>query len=356
MSPIKELKLKYEAVNEQNSFSQGDAIRGRVTFTLTEETKVKSIHVKVSGKAHVRWSQGSGERRRTFHAHRKYLKVKEYLVPEHGEDTKLAAGNHCFDFSLNIPQTDMPSSFHGIFGGIHCVLEAKVCRSWNLSSRKQKELNFASKSFSYPDQVQCPVSGSVDKELGVFSKGQVQMSATVNRKVCSPGDTLSIVTKISNSSSKHMTTKFSLQQRVRYHAHGRTKTTDQSLCKVVGDPVKSNSAETVIGQLKIPPDISTTINNCDIISVEYYLKVYLDISFAIDPEVTLPLVIVPYALSNLIPGEDTGPYPAETFGVPSCSDFPHPAFPIGPHPAPAGPGGYEFAAPPSYMSLYPASQ
>lgn len=30
-------------------------------------------------------------------------------------------------------------------------------------------------------------SGSVHKEMGVFSKGQVQMSATVNKKICSPG-------------------------------------------------------------------------------------------------------------------------------------------------------------------------
>ena len=40
---------------------------------------------------------------------------------------------------------------------------------------------------AFDDVLQCPQSGSAKKEVGVFSKGEVQMSATVNRKACSPG-------------------------------------------------------------------------------------------------------------------------------------------------------------------------
>lgn len=72
---------------------------------------------------------------------------------------------------------------------------------------------------------------------------------------------------------------------------------------------------------------------------------YLDISFAIDPEVKLPVVIVPSGSFSLQSGEAVGPYPAGAVGGPSYSDFPPPAFPGGPYPAPAAPGAYGYPAP-----------
>lgn len=34
---------------------------------------------------------------------------------------------------------------------------------------------------------QYPTSASINKEFGVFSKGEVQLSASVDRKICCPG-------------------------------------------------------------------------------------------------------------------------------------------------------------------------
>lgn len=87
------------------------------------------------------------------------------------------------------------------------------------------------------------------------------------------GDTISVVAKISNSSSKTMWPKFSLQKEIKYHAGSSTNTNAQSLCKMVGDVIKDNSEETVSCQMKIPLDVTPTLHNCEIISVGYCLKV-----------------------------------------------------------------------------------
>ncbi|XP_076587325.1 arrestin domain-containing protein 3-like [Chaetodon auriga] len=345
MSPIKDFTLTHEALNEEDTFSEGDPVSGTVTFTLSKDTKVKSLFIKAKGEARVHWTEGSGDNKKSYSAHRRYFKVKEYLLGENTEGTVLPQGVHCFKFRLAIPQGEMPSSFKGFHGSIAYTLEAKMSRSWRWPTGAHKELNFVSRSISNHCQVMCPLSGTVGKEVGVFSKGQVSMSATVNKKVCAPGDTLSVVAKICNSSSKTMKPKFSLQKKVVYRASGSTNSTDQSLCKMVGETITENSEETVSCQIKVPDDVIPSLDNCEILSVEYYLKVYLDISFAFDPEVVFPLFIVPSHVAALYPGEAMGPYPAGATGAPSYSDFPAPAIPTGPYPVPAGPGPYGYPAP-----------
>uniref|UniRef100_A0A8C9XCC6 Arrestin C-terminal-like domain-containing protein n=1 Tax=Sander lucioperca TaxID=283035 RepID=A0A8C9XCC6_SANLU len=311
MSPIKDLCLACEALNEEATFSEGDTVAGTLTFTLKKETKVKGVMVKAKGDANVSWSEGSGDDERSYTAHTRYFKLKEYLVEENSEgrsnkcvSTVLPQGVHCFKFRFQIPQGDMPSSFKGFHGRIVYMLEAKVSRGWLRCSRVQTELNFASKSFPH--------------------LGQVMVNGTLQYDTC---DTLSVVAKICNSSSKKVKPKFSLQQKTVYRASGSTNSSDQTLCKIVGETIALNSEETVSCQLTIPADAIPTLHNCEIISVDHYLKVYLDISFATDPEVVFPLVIVP------------------STGAPSYSDFPPPAFPIGPYPVPAGSGACGYPAP-----------
>lgn len=79
MSP-KDFKLRYEAVNKEGTFSEGDTITGIVSFTLTKDTKVECLTVKAKGDAHVHWSKGTGDDRRSYSAWRKLFKEKENVI------------------------------------------------------------------------------------------------------------------------------------------------------------------------------------------------------------------------------------------------------------------------------------
>lgn len=50
------------------------------------------------------------------------------------------------------------------------------------------------------------------------------------------------------------------------------------LRKMVGDIVKPKSEEIATCQIKIPVNVIYTLDNCEIISVNYYFKVYVTIS------------------------------------------------------------------------------
>lgn len=88
MSPIKDLTLIYQSLNKENTFSEGDTIAGTVTLTLAEETKVKSLVVKVKGEARVHWTERRGKKTISHSDHRRYFKDKEYLVAENSNGRK----------------------------------------------------------------------------------------------------------------------------------------------------------------------------------------------------------------------------------------------------------------------------
>ncbi|XP_013867966.1 arrestin domain-containing protein 2 [Austrofundulus limnaeus] len=287
----------------------------------------------------VHWTEGSGDDEKSYSAHRRYFKEKVFLVAESANGNVLPKGIHQFKFSLTIPSGSMPSSFKGFYGRIVYILVAKISRKWRWPSTVMKELNFLSKSIQN-SRAFSSQSGSVNKKVGVFSKGDVHLSASVNRDVCSPGGTISAFAKICNSSSKSMKPKFSVVQRTVYRAGVSTKTSSNVLFKSVGDTIGPNSEAITSCNIEIPTSAICSIDNCDIISVDHLLKVYLDISFRIDPEVVFPLLVVPFSLT--FPCEEAGPYPPGAFGGQSYSDFPAPLYS---NPVPAGSAVCEYPAP-----------
>ncbi|XP_028313559.1 arrestin domain-containing protein 3-like [Gouania willdenowi] len=334
MAPINDFEVLYEAPNKEGTFSEGDTITGTVSFNLSKETKVKSVTVKAMGETSVHWTKGTGDRKKRVSAYRPYFKVKDNLVAKSEQETRLPKGPHNFKFKLQIPNGDWPSSFHGIHGRIFYALVAKITRGWHLPSSVQKEINFQTKIFPFPSQIS---SGSVSKVTGTFSKGEIQMHASLDRQVCSPGDTLTAVAKIRNGSSKPVKPKFALEQKTLYQVRVNRNFCYKTHFKMVGDPIAPNSEGTATCQVQVPTDVGHSFQNCDVVSVEYYLKAYVDVKFALDPEVQLPLVIVPSTAINTKCNE---PY---TPAGPSDSDFP-------PSNLPAGAYGFMNPGPPQYYA------
>lgn len=361
MPSIRNFKMTYDAINDYGTFSEGDTITGKVTLELEKETKIETLFVKAKGDVNVHWSERHGDNTRNYSAHRRLFKEKQYLVTDEHKEAILPSGVHVFKFNINIPSGNMPSSFRGTHGKVVYKLEAKLCRSWRMDRSDEQEIYFSTKSFS-SDQFMFPQTGSTHKEVGVFSKGTVQMDATVDRRGYAPGDTVSINAKINNSSSKDVAPKFSLIQDVVYRASGSTKYEKNTIHKEIGNCVTPQSHKEIRCIFRIPSNAPLTISSCDILSVEYRIKAYLDISFSTDPKVVFPVVLF---FGGTPPSVSVSPYAAGgAIGGPSSSDFPPPTsiYPPSPHsgaslyPAtspqyPSSPASYASAG----ASLYPVS-
>lgn len=239
------------------------------------------------------WTEGhgyGGHRSHSTHfGHKKFYEVKEVLVAESEDGTVLCQGDHRYPFELKIPEGNTPPSFEGDYGKIEHVLQAKMSRSWHTSSKDKKDLKFVSRTF--PPMEQSPQSGSVDQAVGTFAEGQVHMTATVNKGVCSPGETLQITAKIANKSSSKMKIKCKIDKNIVYRADDDAKIQEGHVCKTSGETIAPGFEGEVSLQVTVPADAPLSILNCQIINVELYLKVYLDISLDFDPEVVLPLIV-----------------------------------------------------------------
>ncbi|XP_018524735.1 arrestin domain-containing protein 3 [Lates calcarifer] len=339
MPSIKSFTMTYDALNESRTFSEGDRITGKVTLVLFKDTKVLKLFVKAKGDGSVSWSTTSGDRNHTYSAGRRFFKLKQFLIQEASHETIIPQGIHHYNFSFNIPQgtswsKGLPSSFKGNHGKIVYKLEAVLSRSWRMDRTLKEELQFASKSFPPRHSLMSQQVGSTNEEMGLFSKGHVRLNVTVDRKAYAPGETVDIVANIDNSSSSEMTPKFKFTQEVVYCARGNTKFEENVIHKVLDNCVKPKTQKQVRCAFKIPQFQTLTILNCDILSVKYYVKVYLDIRFASDPKVVFPVIILPPELA-LGPQPDVAaePYPAGAAGGPSDSDFHSPGVCMSPYPA-----------------------
>lgn len=69
----------------------GQLLRGTINLNLTQPKDVRGVYIRIKGDAYARWTQGSGDKRKTYTGAEDYLDEKTYLIG--GEDGKQIAKN-----------------------------------------------------------------------------------------------------------------------------------------------------------------------------------------------------------------------------------------------------------------------
>ena len=91
-----------------------------------------------------------------------------------------------------------------------------------------------------------------------------------------PGETMKIICKFSNASSRTATPKVTLQYKQTYYTHNKVskRIVCKTLVSVIGQPVSAQTSDVHTGfTLTIPPTETLTITNCSIVDVEYLIEV-----------------------------------------------------------------------------------
>ncbi|XP_075960451.1 arrestin domain-containing protein 3a isoform X2 [Anarhichas minor] len=287
LGKAKSFTVSYDCLNDSNVpvFSSGDCVSGRVIIEVTGEIRVKSLKIHAKGFAKVRWTESRNAGSNTAYTQNyteevEYLNHKDILIGHERDDdnseeglTTIHSGRHEYAFSLELPQTPLATSFEGKHGSVRYWVKAELHRPWLLPMKTKKEFTVFEHIDINTPLLLSPQAGTKDKTLCCWfcTSGPISLSAKIERKGYTPGESIQIFAEIENCSSRMVVPKAAIYQTQTFYAKGKMKEVKQLVANLRGESLSSGKTETWSGKmLKIPP-VSPSILDCSIIRVEYSL-------------------------------------------------------------------------------------
>ncbi|XP_029820212.1 arrestin domain-containing protein 2 isoform X1 [Manacus vitellinus] len=274
----------------------GELLHGRVQLELRGALRVQALEVSAHGGATVHWlescSIGLNVVYRDYSAYQIFLCRHCQLIPDNGESTVLQAGRHEFPFTFQLPET-LVTSFEGKHGSVRYWVKAKLHRPWATVKKAKREFTVIEPIDINTPALLAPQAGAKEKLARAWycNRGQVSVTAKIDRKGYTPGEVIPIFAEIDNCTSRAVVPKAAIIQTQTFIARGTKKQKRSVVTSITGDSIPAGKREVWHGRaLKIPP-VGPSILQCRILQVEYSLKVCVDIPGTSKLLLELPLVI-----------------------------------------------------------------
>lgn len=279
MGKLQEFSVSFD--KNKVVYSPGESISGTVTVTVSQALQCKAIKVNCNGFCGITTKVNDTA----------WMMEEQYFNSSVSVADKgtLKTGTHTFPFKFLIPAT-APTSFEGNYGKIIYRVRAFI-----ETPRFAKDYN-AEKSFfllsllnlnEVPD-IWGVRSSAVTQQFSymLMKTGTVVLKAQTDMRGYTPGQVIQVSAKIHNQSGK-TTGKMaaSLMQRVTYETKKPTHDM-RTIAEVEGGVVKANKEVEWKDQIIVPPLPQSFLGGCELIKIEYYVKVSLK-----SPDTTLTLPI-----------------------------------------------------------------
>ncbi|XP_051962002.1 arrestin domain-containing protein 3 [Xyrauchen texanus] len=323
---VKNISVVYNPINQNNTFTNGDFISGQVILDVVKDTQMQSLSIKIKGKAEVLWWERHGNNTVVYSDKEKYYSVERFFVQDdntHGKDCEMlkdpsgqpyssvvAPGHHVYPFIFQLPQQNFPQTFQGRDGKVLYTLKTKLARSMRVSSKAKTEFHYVPRPDLSNPELMAPQNGTKDKQMKLFTSGSVSMNINTEKMGYYLGEGLKVLAEVQNNSSRAIKPKYCMYQKHSFFARGKRRVHTKELFKEEGEVIEPNTKKNITKVLTIPPSLTASTLNCRILMIEYRLRVYLDVPYASDPEIKLPIVILPLQSAS----DSKGP-PSNDFGI-----------------------------------------
>uniref|UniRef100_A0A8C3GG19 Arrestin domain containing 2 n=1 Tax=Cairina moschata TaxID=8855 RepID=A0A8C3GG19_CAIMO len=293
---VRSLEVELEDGRARGAYGSGELLHGRVRLELRGALRLRALEVCARGRAFVHWLESHSVGLNTvYHDYmdfQTFLYRRCQLIPDNGEVTVLQAGRHEFPFTFQLPET-LATSFEGKHGSVRYWVKAKLHRPWSTVKKVKKEFTVIEPIDINTPALLAPQAGAKEKLARAWycNRGQVSVTAKIDRKGYTPGEVIPIFAEIDNCTSRAVVPKAAIIQTQTFIARGTKKQKKSVVTSIVGDSIAAGKREVWHGRaLKIPP-VGPSILQCRIIQVEYSLKVCVDIPGTSKLLLELPLVI-----------------------------------------------------------------
>ncbi|KAG5856498.1 thioredoxin-interacting protein-like [Anguilla anguilla] len=282
-------------------YCSGDKVAGKIIVEVSVVTKVSAMRVIGAGCAKVEYAKGKQRCRDEI----EYLKYEEVVhLDNHPQDVDgsvtLRPGNRYeYMFGFELPQHgQLVSSYKGKFGYVQYHVKAVMERPSEPAQECKKFFEVEEPLDVNTPDLLAPTGGTKEKKVTCMfiPDGQVSLSAKIDRKGYCEGEEICINAKFENTCSRIVVPKAAIIAKHTYQANGRTKVRSEKLSAVRGDHIISGMCDTWQGKAIRIPKLKPSILGCNIIRVEYALRIYVHIPGSDKLLLELPLVIgtIPY--------------------------------------------------------------
>uniref|UniRef100_UPI003AAC6526 arrestin domain-containing protein 1-like isoform X1 n=1 Tax=Centroberyx gerrardi TaxID=166262 RepID=UPI003AAC6526 len=326
MGKLQEFELTFD--NNKVVYSPGESISGTLKIKVAQSFQCKAIKVNCNGFCGITNKVNDT----AWTVEEQYFN-STVSVADKGT---LKQGDHCFPFKFLIPAT-APTSFEGNYGKIIYRVRAFVDTPRFAKDYKAERPFYLLSLLNLnevPD-ILGPSSSAVTRQFTylLVKTGTVVLQAQSDMKGYTPGQVIQLTTNIHNQSGKTTgTVVASLMQRVTYETKRPTHDV-RAIAEVEGAGVKAGKEAEWKEQIIVPPLPQSSLSGCELIKIEYYIKVSLK-----SPEVmlTLPIHIGNVSLDKRARASSKAAPSTTTTSASATADAPTtPTMPPRPAPKPA---------------------
>ncbi|XP_022106786.1 arrestin domain-containing protein 3-like [Acanthaster planci] len=295
MGKLQQFGLTYDG--NVNLFSQGDVIKGEVVLMVDNDKgyglkDVKGIWIRFQGKAKTKWTTTSHSNNSSqTHTHTLKESYFDNYVVVFGrgkyqyemKGLHLPSGRNSFPFQFQLPMTPLPSPFEGKYGYIRYRAKATVSLIRIFSNKDYKCEKLFSMTGPTLDLNQHPNTQSEVQHreeivacCGCGCSPESIITAGLPKKGFVPGEGIYVIVHVDNQDGDE-TRMFTaaLFQYITYRSKGYTKTKKYSLRELhlrVACP-KGRVTDFNVGPLTVPPVPPSGLPGCNIIDIDYYVKI-----------------------------------------------------------------------------------
>ncbi|XP_042278318.1 arrestin domain-containing protein 1a [Thunnus thynnus] len=339
MGKIQEFEIAFD--KNKVVYSPGESITGTVTVKLGQQLQCKAIKVNCNGFCGIT----SKVNDTAWTLEEQYFNTTVSIA----DKGTLKQGEHTFPFKFLIPAS-APTSFEGNYGKIVYRVRAFID-----TPRFAKDYNIEKAFFllSLLNLNQVPdiwgtCSSAVTQQFTymLVKTGTVVLKAQTDMRGYTPSQIIQVTANIHNQSGKNTgNITASLMQRVTYEMKKPVHDL-RTIAEVEGGTVKAGKEVEWKEQIIVPPLPQSSLAGCELIKIEYYVKVSLKFP---DVMLTLPIHIGNISLDKKLhpskkaappssaPAEDTptpAPIPDTSTSATTPTLPPRPAPKPAPRPAP----------------------
>ena len=287
-------------------------VSGSVELNLTEAKSYKYIQVRLYGHAHVHWTErhttGTGNNRRTetisYTSNEIYVdQIAPLWSSEQAPHGKIGPGLYQFQFQFMIP-TNCPSSFQGSVGYIRYHILGRIGTGlFRFDRRINAPIQVCQVVDVNQPQVLSPVRQVQHKQVGCLccASGNIEFTVELPRTgFCINGGRIPLSVMVENGCGRSITIRAEISKLITYYARGHRRFDRSTIALVGSQAVLPHSTDTWNPENFIVPMVEPTLSTAGIINIEYALKVWAIVPYAINPSVKIPILLgnVPYQGSS----------------------------------------------------------